>query len=97
MLLNVRLQISVAKIQQSMPEQKRDGDTILGSVTAELLFDETSVSRMTMTLPQSDFIPKLAEQLQQSPDEAVKDFEEIRRNRESPSSLARCEKANKQQ
>ncbi|KAI0734519.1 Metalloenzyme, LuxS/M16 peptidase-like protein [Fomitopsis betulina] len=80
-----RLQISVAKIQQSLPEQKRDGDTILGSVTAELLFDETSVSRMTMTLPQSDFIPKLAEQLQQSPDEAVKDFEEIRRNLTDPS------------
>lgn len=81
MLRDHRLQISVAKIQQSLPEQKRDGDTILGSVTAEMLFDETSVSRTTMTLPQAEFIPKLAEQLQQSPDEVVKDFEEIRRHR----------------
>lgn len=64
-------------------------------MTAEMLFDETSVSRSTMTLPQSEFIPKLAEQLQQSPDEVVKDFEEIRRHRESLSSVALCRNANK--
>ncbi|KAH9837131.1 Metalloenzyme, LuxS/M16 peptidase-like protein [Rhodofomes roseus] len=75
-----RLQITIAKIQQSLPEMKRDGDTVLGSVSAELLFDETSMSRMTMALPQTEFIPKLAEQLQQSPEEVVKDFEEIRRH-----------------
>ncbi|KZT72760.1 hypothetical protein DAEQUDRAFT_663389 [Daedalea quercina L-15889] len=82
-----RLQITIAKIQQSLPEMKRDGDTVLGSVSSELLFDETSVSRMTMVLPQTDFIPELAKQLQENPDEVVKDFEEIRRYLTDPSSV----------
>ncbi len=70
--------MNVAKIQQSLPEMKRDGDTVLGSVNSELLFDETYVPRMGSVVPMIDFVPKLAQQLQESPEEVIKDLEEIR-------------------
>ncbi|RDX52049.1 hypothetical protein OH76DRAFT_1345727 [Lentinus brumalis] len=73
-----RLAVNVAKIQQSLPEMKRDGDTVLGSVNSELLFDETYVPRMGSVVPMIDFVPKLAQQLQESPEEVIKDLEEIR-------------------
>ena len=57
---------------------KRDGDTVLGSVSAELLYDESSTSRMGSVVPQIDFIPKLSRQLQDAPADVLKDFEEIR-------------------
>lgn len=77
-----RLQVTVARIAQSLPELKRDGDTVLGSVSAELLYSESSTSRMGAIVPQIEYIPKLVQQLQESPAEVVKDLEEIRRYRE---------------
>ncbi|KAI0673522.1 Metalloenzyme, LuxS/M16 peptidase-like protein [Trametes maxima] len=74
-----RLAVTIAKIQQSLPEMKRDGDTVLGSISAELLYDASSTSRMGSVVPQVEFIPKLAQQLQESPADVLKDFEEIRR------------------
>ncbi|KAI9060189.1 hypothetical protein FKP32DRAFT_1595582 [Trametes sanguinea] len=82
-----RLQVTVAKLQQSLPEMKRDGDTVLGSVSAELLYAESSTSRMGSVVPQVDFIPKLSQQLQESPAEVIKDFEEIRKYMTDPSGI----------
>ncbi|KAI0375392.1 hypothetical protein BV20DRAFT_960528 [Pilatotrama ljubarskyi] len=82
-----RLQVTIAKIQQSLPEMKRDGDTVLGSVSAELLYDQSSTSRMGSVIPQIEFVPKLAQQLQESPAEVLKDFEEIRRHLTDPTGV----------
>ena len=80
MLISDRLQVALAKIQQSLPEMKRDGDNVLSSVTTDLLYDENSTMRAGGLLPQIDFIPVLAEKLQTSPETVVKDFEEIRKH-----------------
>ncbi|KAI0639791.1 Metalloenzyme, LuxS/M16 peptidase-like protein [Trametes polyzona] len=82
-----RLQVNIAKIQQSLPEMKRDGDTVLSSVSGELLYDTTSTSRMGSVIPQIEFIPKLSQQLQESPAEVIKDFEEIRRYLTDPTGV----------
>ena len=74
-----RLQIVVAKTLQSLPELKRDGDNVLGSLWADLIYSENSTSRSGSILLQADFLPDLAKQLQDSPSEVVADFEEIRR------------------
>jgi len=74
-----RLQVTVAKIQQSLPEIKRDGHTVLSALCADLLYDETSTSRAGGVLVQTSFIPKLTKQLQESPAQVIADFEEIRR------------------
>ncbi len=62
---------------------KRDGDTVLGSVSAELLYDTSSTSRMGSVIPQIDFVPKLSQELQETPAAVLKDFEEIRQYRMS--------------
>jgi Zn-dependent M16 (insulinase) family peptidase len=81
-----RLQVTLAKIQQSLPEMKRDGNTVLGSVWSELVYNESSTSRSGGIITQMDFIPKLVQELQDSPDTVISDFEEIRRRSESSES-----------
>ncbi|RDB28821.1 hypothetical protein Hypma_015435 [Hypsizygus marmoreus] len=80
-----RLAVVIAKIQQSLPEMKRDGNNVLGSVWADLIYNEDSTSRCGSVLPQVEFIPKLAKQLQESPAEVIADFEEIRKYLTDPS------------
>lgn len=84
-----RLQVSVAKIRQSLPELKRDGNTVLGSVSAGMLYDETSTSRAGGVLAQMDFIPRLSEDLETQPDKVLEAFEQIRTHRELALYLAR--------
>jgi Zn-dependent M16 (insulinase) family peptidase len=74
-----RLQVVLAKIQQSLPERKRDGEAVLESLWNSLMFDDSSTSRAGGVLPQAEFIPKLLKSLQESPDEVIADFEEIRK------------------
>ena len=78
-LLCNRLQVVLAKIQQSLPEMKRNGSTVLGSLWATLMYNDNSTSRCGGLLPQVEFIPKLSKSLQESPSEVVSDFEEIRK------------------
>jgi Zn-dependent M16 (insulinase) family peptidase len=66
-------------MQQSIPEMKRDGSVVASSVWGELLYSENSTSRVASVLSQSEFIPKLVKQLQESPDQVVADFNEIRK------------------
>jgi Zn-dependent M16 (insulinase) family peptidase len=74
----LRLQVTVAKVQQSLPEMKRDGNTVLGSLWADLLFGLNSTSRLSGVLPQTEFIPQLMTELQENPEKVINDFEEIR-------------------
>lgn len=74
-----RLQVSVAKIQQNLPELKRDGNTVLGAVGAQQLYDANSTQRAGSVVEQMDFIPALAKQLQENPDDVVVKLETIRK------------------
>ncbi|KAF9015263.1 Metalloenzyme, LuxS/M16 peptidase-like protein [Cyathus striatus] len=82
-----RLQVVVAKIQQSLPEMKRSGSNVLGSVWSELLFSEDSTSRAGGVLAQIEFIPKLAKQLQENPNDVIADFQKIRSCITDPSGI----------
>ncbi|TFK77013.1 hypothetical protein BDN72DRAFT_830184 [Pluteus cervinus] len=82
-----RLQVVVAKIQQSLPELKRDGNNVLSSLSAELLFDERSTSRAGGVLPQLASIPALATQLLDDPKSVIADFEEIRKHLTNPTGI----------
>ncbi|KAF9780022.1 hypothetical protein BJ322DRAFT_1165133 [Thelephora terrestris] len=62
-----RLQITLAKIQQSLPEMKRSGNTVLSAIASEQLYDETSTPRAGTVLKQAEFIPGLLQQLQSDP------------------------------
>lgn len=75
-----RLQVAVAKIQQALPEYKRDGSNVLASLCSQLLYDEDSVSRSGGILSQMEFIPQLARRLQEEPEKVIADLEEVRRH-----------------
>jgi hypothetical protein len=62
---------------------KRDGSNVLSSLWATLLYAENSTSRSGGVLPQAEFIPKLSKLLQESPEQVIADFEEIRKHSES--------------
>lgn len=77
------LQITAAKIQQSLPEMKRNGNTVLSAISSEQLYDETSTPRAGSVLNQAEFIPGLIQQLQDEPNKVIEAFEVIRRTGES--------------
>lgn len=78
--LSCRLQVAVAKIQQALPEYKRDGSNVLASLCSEMLYNEDSVSRSGGILSQMEFIPQLARRLQEEPEKVIADLEEVRRH-----------------
>lgn len=82
------MQINVAKIQQSLPELKRDGNNVLSSVWANLLYADNSTTRAGGVLPQTEFIPKLIQNLHTSPDEVIADFVELKNYCESVISIS---------
>ncbi|KAI0094759.1 Metalloenzyme, LuxS/M16 peptidase-like protein [Irpex rosettiformis] len=82
-----RLQVAAAKIQQALPEMKRDGNTVLTSVNADLLYNESSTGRAGGLLIQMEFIPKLIEKLNDNPGEVIKAFENFRTYLQDPSSI----------
>ena len=77
-LLCNRLQVVLAKIQQSIPESKRDGSAVLESLWDTLMFNDSSTSRAGGVLPQAEFISSLSKSLKESPSKVIADFEEIR-------------------
>ncbi|QRW19305.1 AhpC/TSA domain-containing protein [Rhizoctonia solani] len=80
-----RLEVNVAKILQSLPEQKRDGNTIMTAISNSLTFETSkSVSNAGGIITQMEFIPELAKKLQESPDEVVKDMKEFREHVTNP-------------
>ncbi|KAH7883663.1 Metalloenzyme, LuxS/M16 peptidase-like protein [Phlebopus sp. FC_14] len=82
-----RLHVSAAKLAQSLPELKRDGNNVLSSVWAETLFDQNSTSLAGAILPQSEFVPNLISDLQEMPERVIADFEELRQCLTNPSGL----------
>ncbi|KAI0348495.1 hypothetical protein BDW22DRAFT_1404375 [Trametopsis cervina] len=82
-----RLQVAAAKMQQSLPEMKRDGSTVLTSVNADLLYGENSTGRAGGLLAQVEFVPQLIQKLSDSPDEVIAAFEEFRSYLKDPSAV----------
>lgn len=76
--LFVRLQVTIAKIQQTLPELKRDGSNVLSAVSAQQLYGKNSTPTAGGVLEQTEFIPKITKQLQDEPDVVISKFEKIR-------------------
>jgi transcription termination factor NusB len=70
-------------MQQALPGLKRDGSTVLSSVSSELLYASNSTTRASGVLIQSDFVPTLTEKIHSSPEVVTQLFEDIRKNSEN--------------
>ncbi|KAH7911953.1 Metalloenzyme, LuxS/M16 peptidase-like protein [Hygrophoropsis aurantiaca] len=82
-----RLLVNAAKIQQSLPEMKRDGSNVLSSVWSEEHLNKSSTALAGAILPQSEFIPVLIKDLQENPDKVIADLEELRKFVTDPSGV----------
>lgn len=80
-----RLKVTAAKIQQSLPEQKREGDTVVWAMSTSLMFD--SLQQANAILEQSDFNPTVIKKLEEDPQSVVNDLEEFRKYVVQPSGL----------
>jgi len=79
LLLNLcRLQVNVAKIQQSIPELKRDGSNVLGSLWSTTVYGDNNSSTTNSVITQMNFIPTLIRKLQTDPQKTIATFNEIR-------------------
>lgn len=76
----LRLQVTAAKIQQTLPELKRDGNNVLGSLWMSVVYGDKNTSRANSVLSQMEFIPTLAQELQSNPDKVIDTFEQIRKH-----------------
>ena len=72
--------MAVSKIQQNIPELKRDGSNVLSSQCAQLLYAENSTNRATTVFTLMEFVPALQTLLAEKPHKVLKTFEEIRKH-----------------
>ncbi|CAE6470602.1 unnamed protein product [Rhizoctonia solani] len=80
-----RLEVNVAKILQSLPEQKRDGNTIMMAISNSLTFKTNkSVSNSGGITTQMEFIPELAKKLQENPEEVIGHMKKFREHVTNP-------------
>ncbi|CAE7154201.1 unnamed protein product [Rhizoctonia solani] len=80
-----RLEVNVAKILQSLPEQKRDGNTIMTAISNSLTFKtHKSVSNSGGITTQMEFIPELAKKLQETPEEVIEHMRKFREHVTNP-------------
>ncbi|BEI83257.1 hypothetical protein CcaverHIS002_0311250 [Cutaneotrichosporon cavernicola] len=73
-----RLEVLIAKELQNLPAQKRDGDQVAREWCNRLCFDvEKSTSEAASLLNQLEFIPRISEELKESPDKVIKAMETL--------------------
>ncbi|KXN89943.1 hypothetical protein AN958_04947 [Leucoagaricus sp. SymC.cos] len=82
-----RLQVNVAKIQQNIPELKRDGSNVLGSLWSTIVYGDSNTSRANSVLIQMNFLQTLSQELQTNPDRTIATFNEIRKYLTDPSGV----------
>jgi len=67
-------------MQQDIPGLKRSGINVLYSLWYDLMHADNSTQRFEHVLQRAEFIPKLIQRLQESPEEVLADFESIRKH-----------------
>jgi len=82
-----RLEVTAAKIQQGLPELKRDGNNVVNALYANTLWTANSASQATGLLKQIEFSPFLVHRLKTEPHTVVKDLKELRKHMTNPSNL----------
>ncbi len=83
-----RLKVSISKIIQSLPEQKRNGRAIASALSRSLTLDgEKSTNLASSILNLVQTMPALQEALNTDPDKVVADFERIRATLLRPENL----------
>jgi Zn-dependent M16 (insulinase) family peptidase len=73
-----RLEITLAKVQQSLPEMKRDGSSMARSVFTDLAYDKTLTSNYAGITSLMEWIPRVAAEVQDNVQSVVEKLEKVR-------------------
>lgn len=74
-----RLEVTLAKVQQSLPEMKRDGNSVARSVFNDLTFDKTLTSVHGGITPLMEWIPTIANEVQENVQGVIEKLVEVRK------------------
>ncbi|WVR06565.1 hypothetical protein IAU60_003596 [Kwoniella sp. DSM 27419] len=81
-----RLAVIVAKLLQELPSEKRDGNSIAHAWANKLTYDENkSTSQSCELLNRLEWIPSVAETLENDPETVIQKLEELRQHLLDPS------------
>ncbi|PVF99908.1 hypothetical protein CPB86DRAFT_846178 [Serendipita vermifera] len=82
-----RLEVTLAKVQQSLPELKRDGNTIARSVYSDLIFDKSLTTTHGGVVALMDWIPRVSAEVQENVQGVIEKLEEVRKIITEPSAI----------
>ncbi|CED82231.1 cytoplasm protein [Phaffia rhodozyma] len=83
-----RLEVTIAKLVQELPQQKRDGSSVARSVSERMIMDEgKSTSVANGLLRQLEFLPEVATRLKDDPESVIRDLEKFREIITAPRNL----------
>lgn len=74
-----RLEVTLAKVQQSLPEMKRDGNSVARSVFQDMVFDKTLTTVWGGITPLMEWIPSIANEVQENVEGVIEKLAEVQR------------------
>lgn len=74
-----RLEVTLAKVQQSLPEMKRDGNTVAKSIFDDLIFDKSLTSGYAGITPLMEWVPRVATEVKDDVESVIAKLEEVRK------------------
>jgi len=72
-----RLGVTIAKLQQSLPQYKRDGNGVASAVSIDLTFDASCTVRYSTVTGMMDWVPRVAKELKENPKEVVRKMKKV--------------------
>ena len=72
-----RLGVTIAKLQQSLPQYKRDGNSVAGAVMTDLTYDASRTARYSTVTGMMEWVPRIAKELKENPKEVVQKLKRV--------------------
>src|SRR5258706_7994104 len=72
-----RLGVTIAKIQQSLPQYKRDGNGVAVAVSTDLTYDASSTARCATVTGMMEWVPRISKELKENPKEMVRKMKRV--------------------
>lgn len=72
-----RLGVTIAKMQQSLPQYKRDGSGVAGAVSSDLTFDASCTARCATVTGMMEWVPRISKELKENPKEVVRKMKKV--------------------
>ena len=72
-----RLGVTIAKVQQSLPQYKRDGNGVATAVSSDLMYDASYTSRCATVTGMMEWVPRISKELKENPKEIVRKMKRV--------------------